>query len=104
MNAFSPRSAAAAACSDPFAPLSDADHEQVAAGPAEDADPGGTGGTDDNVELLPCPDQSPSLATFKHGQHGLPSDVWFYRNPDGAPWMAAARYELPDGKQVLPQS
>ncbi len=69
---------------------------------------GGTeAGGDGELTMLPCPEQSPPAHRFRHSEHGEPSRVWFYRTAEGAPVVAAARYDFnaADGvptKAVLP--
>jgi putative DNA primase/helicase len=40
-------------------------------------------------------------ATFKHYNHGLPAAYWVYRDAEG-PLHAVARYDLPEGKEIVP--
>lgn len=41
---------------------------------------------------------------FVHGLMGRPSRVWTYRSERAAPLMYVARYDMPDGKEILPWS
>jgi len=53
--------------------------------------------------IMPIPDHAPS-PTFAHQRHGEPSQVWTYRSASGSPLMHVARFDTPDGKQILPRS
>lgn len=51
--------------------------------------------------LLPVPQSTPEPPRH-HPQHGQASQMWCYRDAQGRALAYAARFELPDGKAVLP--
>jgi putative DNA primase/helicase len=74
---------------DAFTPLTDVERAQVQSiisGTPASAD------DTDTLELQPCPERHPDKQTFRHGTHGDPARVWFYRNPDGELVAVVARY------------
>jgi len=55
------------------------------------------------VAIYPVPiDASPAPRT--HAKHGRPSRVWTYRDAAGQVLFHVARFDLPEGKQILPLS
>ena len=48
----------------------------------------------------PAPDTAPDC---KHRKHGKPAAVWAYHDPDGRPRFYIARFDTPEGKQILPR-
>lgn len=55
------------------------------------------------IEAEPPPDGTPA-PTMIHTRHGKPSAFWAYRDPAGRPLFYVARYDTPDGKDILPWS
>lgn len=55
------------------------------------------------VDLVPPPPDIPPPA-MTHQKHGAPSMSWCYRDKDGQPLFYIARYDTPDGKQIVPWS
>ena len=53
-------------------------------------------------EVGPPPSEDLLNFEFSHFQHGKPAAYWVYRDETGKALMVVARYETPDGKQVLP--
>jgi hypothetical protein len=49
---------------------------------------------------LPAPEEPP--ATPRHARHGTPSATWTYRDAEGRPLFMVARFDPPDGKELLP--
>jgi len=45
-----------------------------------------------------------ALQRFEHFRHGKPKHVWFYRSAEGNLLFCVARYDTPDGKQIIPWS
>lgn len=60
-------------------------------------------GKADAVPVSPVPDDAPPPPRA-HPAHGLPSHVWTYRDAAGRALFHVARFDGPDGKQVLPLS
>ena len=55
--------------------------------------------------LVPAPDAiNIGLPAFTHKEYGQPSRRWIYHNASGAIQFIIARYDLDDGKQVIPWS
>lgn len=50
-------------------------------------------------QIIPAP---PSAITHEHYLYGQPSKRWYYNTPDGQLIGAVCRFDLPDGKEVLP--
>ena len=48
------------------------------------------------------PKNLPVLEDFNHYKHGQPEHKWAYHNSDGSVHGYVCRFNLPDGKQVLP--
>ena len=53
-------------------------------------------------EVGPPPSEDLLNFEFAHFQHGKPAAYWVYRDETGKALMVVARYEIEDGKQVLP--
>lgn len=52
-----------------------------------------------NVVAPPAEEPAPSM---RHSRHGEPSATWCYRDPSGAVLGYVARYDTPEGKQIVP--
>ena len=80
--------------SDPFAPLSLAD-----ASPAEAE----LETTEVWEPILPAPNEPPEAGQIKHWKHGPAVARWVYRDRNGAPLFAVARFQTESGgKETLP--
>ena len=55
------------------------------------------------VPIVPVPDDAPE-ASFHHFKHGAPFAVWTYRDAERRVLGHVARFDTPDGKQILPRS
>jgi putative DNA primase/helicase len=51
--------------------------------------------------IIPIPANAP-LPPQAHSKHGKPSCSWTYRNGQGAALCHVLRFDLPEGKQILP--
>jgi putative DNA primase/helicase len=49
---------------------------------------------------LPAPEEPPAVP--RHPKHGTPSATWAYRDAEGRPLFVVARFDPPDGKEVMP--
>ena len=75
-----------------FAPLPEAPRATTTAPRAKPAA--------DWLPELPAPEEPP--VTPRHAKHGTPSDAWTYRDAEGRPLFMVARFDPPDGKELLP--
>jgi 5S rRNA maturation endonuclease (ribonuclease M5) len=53
-------------------------------------------------ELIRSVPHNASAPTFSHFRHGKPSEKWVYRNPDGSVFGYVARFDTPNGKEIIP--
>jgi putative DNA primase/helicase len=80
---------------DPFAPLAVNAVAPAAEGASEpDSKP---------VPVCPVPDAAPP-PSFRHPSHGEPTEVWTYRDASRRVLGYVARFDTPEGKQILPRS
>src|SRR5829696_702340 len=77
---------------EPFAPLGSAEIVPPPAAPADALAP-----------IVPVPDDA-TEPSFWHFKHGEPAAVWTYRDADRRVLGHVARFDTPDGKQILPRS
>jgi putative DNA primase/helicase len=75
---------------DPFAPL---DNEDRHLGPAP--------GSEQPRPMLPVPAYA-SAPILRHFRHGTASQSWGYKNPEGQLLGYMVRFEMPEGKVILP--
>jgi putative DNA primase/helicase len=61
------------------------------------------GGAEDLIAIVPVPDHAPE-AGFRHPRYGESSATWAYRDHEGRLLGHVARFETPEGKQILPRS
>jgi putative DNA primase/helicase len=59
---------------------------------------------DPDPETGPPPSEDMLRFNFVHIRLGAPAATWVYRDETGAPLMVVARYDTPDGKEVIPWS
>lgn len=57
----------------------------------------------DASPVVPVPDDAPSPPRA-HSKHGPPAAMWIYRDAEGRALFQVCRFDLPQGKQVLPLS
>src|SRR5215207_2503380 len=86
------RSAMMGLAVEPFAPLDPAEIVPPPAAPA-----------DALVPIVPVPDDA-TEPSFWHLKHGEPAAVWTYRDADCRVLGHVARFDTPEGKQILPRS
>ena len=54
------------------------------------------------VPVCPAPDEA-RPPSFRHPSHGEPAAVWTYRDAGGRTLGYVARFDPPEGKQILPR-
>lgn len=88
---------------DPFASLTETDRARASEIPSGG---GGEAGEDDELTVMACPDQNPSIRWFKHWKHGEAAGVWFYRDAAVSLVSVVARYDLSneDGSPKLKEN
>ena len=80
-----------------------ADFLGVTAGSASSAQASSPAKALEWVPVLPVPDEVMRKVPHKHRQHGKPSKVWIYRDPQGRPLMVLYRFDLGPGDSGAPR-